>query len=148
MARASQPAFRSAARSLALRARRFSAISSCVGQNWAPRQYVETLVVAEGLLHDAIFQRMKADRNDASGAAQTSDRTEHSFAQSIELVVDGDAQRLKDARRGMDPFAPSRATDDAGNELGELGGRARQRAVRAARDDRRGRCAARDRSSP
>ena len=81
---------------------------------------------------------MKTDRDDAARRAQTADRAAQAVAQRVELVVDGDAQRLKDARRRMDALAPAAAVDDAGDERGELGGRARQRAARAAHDDRAG----------
>ena len=78
---------------------------------------------------------MKADRDDAPRSAQPADRARAAVAQRVELVVDGDTQRLKDARRRMNPLAAAGAVNDAGDQTRELGGGIRQLAAGAAVHD-------------
>src|SRR5580658_697535 len=78
---------------------------------------------------------MKANYCDAAPRAQAHDCRRQAFTQGVQLVVDGDAQRLKDARCRMDAFALSGALHDSRNKGGELRGRARETARLTPRDD-------------
>ena len=78
---------------------------------------------------------MKADYRDAPPRAQSHDCLRQAFTQGVQLVVDGDAQRLKDARCRMDAFPLSGALQDSRNKGGELRSRVRQAAPLAPRDD-------------
>src|SRR5438876_9233681 len=56
----------------------------------------------EETLHDAVLERVVADDHEAPTWAQEPERTGQATLDRIELPVDGDAERLEDARRGMD----------------------------------------------
>src|SRR5579885_1369882 len=64
------------------------------------------LLRLEELLDDAIFQRMKADDGEPPTRTQECDSLWQRALQAAEFVVDGDAQRLKGACRGMDAAGP------------------------------------------
>jgi hypothetical protein len=72
----------------------------------------------EELLHDPVLERMKRhDREPPAGAQHALGGVERAH-ELAELVVDGDAQALEHAGRGVD--AAGLGPDEAGDELGEL----------------------------
>src|SRR5262245_46827646 len=57
---------------------------------------------SEGVLHDAIFERVKRDHREASAGAQAMDRLFEELVEPFELAVHPDPQRLKGARGRID----------------------------------------------
>src|ERR1700761_5358445 len=64
-------------------------------------KHLQTLVLAETALDDAVFERVKTDHGDASAGTRRIDRAVEALAQRAKLVVDRDAQRLKRSRGRM-----------------------------------------------
>jgi hypothetical protein len=58
------------------------------------------------LLDNSIFKRVEADNRQPATLAHQHNCLRQRSSETAKLVVDGDAQRLKDARRGMDLLAP------------------------------------------
>ena len=73
----------------------------------------------EKLLHDAVFEGVERDHDEASAGLQDALGCGKAQGEFAQLVVDVDPQRLERAGRGVSAvLAP--ATHDAGNEAGEL----------------------------
>ena len=102
---------------------------------------------AERVLDDPILERVKADDGQPRAGAAAAARPREERVEALELPVDPDAERLKRARRRIDPLiAPARhraAHDRAPADRWSSIGR-----VARAPPRWRGRCAARSRSSP
>src|SRR5262249_31948531 len=82
------------------------------------------LQLAEALLDRAIFERVKGDDDAAAAGPELIGKDLEEARQLAELVVDGDAQRLERARRGIDALVARRA---AGHCPGDDGGELRRR---------------------
>ncbi len=91
-------------RSFALLARGFSRISSLLGESGFFRMSDPPCFTrsAEQVLHLAILDRMERDDSNASTWCELLPRGSDTCLERAELVVDGDAERLERARRGMD----------------------------------------------
>ncbi len=139
----------SATRSRALRARGFAAISAADGTDGPGREDAQdgdargglyrhrtgqhvrlrrARLVAKELLDRAIFQRVEGDHGQPTARPQQVARRGERPCEHADLVIDGDAQRLKDLRRRVDTPAPTAL--GAYHRIGELlrGGEWRGRA--------------------
>ncbi len=96
-------------------------------------------VVLERVLHDAVLERVEADRGDPPADRGARQGGVEPGAQRAQLVVDGDAQRLEGARRGVDGGAGLGVRgppDGARHDVGQVDGVAHRRAGVAQPDDR------------
>src|SRR5687767_7996369 len=89
----------------------------------------------EEVLGDPVLERVEGDDREATAGAQRAQGGLEAVLKILELAIDRDAQRLKDARRRIDAAPTLRL--HAGDEAAEI--------VR--RKERLGRAAARDRGS-
>src|SRR5581483_9986832 len=93
------------------------------------------LALAQEVLDDPVFERMKRDDREPAAGAEHRERGGQRRFERAELVVHCDAQCLEDALRGM-PFAEARRCGDRRpDRVHELGG-ALERLLAAAADDR------------
>ena len=129
---------RSAARSLALRARGLRPISSSPGTTGrfvsTRTSAVGALQGAEGVFHDPVLERVEADHDHAPAVAQPIDDAAQKRLEPVQLAVHPDAQRLERARGGIDPL-PATARHGAADDLRQLAGRG-DRLPAACGDDR------------
>ena len=89
----------------------------------------------EELLRDPVLERVEGDDREATAGAQRAHGGLKALLKILELMVDGDAQRLEDARRRIDATPTLRL--DARDEAAEVVGR-KERLRRAAARDRGG----------
>src|SRR5687767_8089876 len=89
----------------------------------------------EELLGDPVLERVEGDDRETTAGTQRAHGGFEALLKILELVVDGDAQRLEDARRRIDAAPTLRL--DAGDEAAEV----------VSRKERLGRAPARDRRS-
>ena len=85
-------------------------------------------------LDNAVFQRLVGHHHDSPADSQRVQRRGQSAAQSIQLAVDRDAQRLERPLGGMSAGAPSRRRNRLVDNLNQLGGRG-ERGTGAAADN-------------
>src|SRR3989338_4672878 len=62
--------------------------------------------LAKRALHDAVFNRVKGDHRDPAAGRKPRDRGCEPLSECIELVVDGDTERLKGLCRRVNLTAP------------------------------------------
>ena len=89
----------------------------------------------EELLRDPVLERVKGDDRETSAGTERAHGGLEALLKILELVVDGDAQRLKDTGRGIDAAPTLRL--HARHETAEIVGR-KERLPRAAAHDGRG----------
>src|SRR6516225_4981436 len=80
------------------------------GLQWFAREHVRDTGATPGcelMLHDAILARMETDDGDAAAGFDARDRVFEALRKTVELAVDGHAEREESTRRGVDARAPS-----------------------------------------
>ena len=87
----------------------------------------------EEVFDDPVLERVERDHDDPATGTEDAHRRGESLLEVRELVVDSDAKRLEDARRGVDAARPPRL--HAGYETAEIVGRPERR-FDTATDDR------------
>src|SRR5205807_6852799 len=73
-------------------------------RDWLLCQHAEITLMhpfAEGIFHDAVFQRMKTDHHHASTGLQNLGRCLEQRLQIVQFAVYEDSKSLKSSRRGM-----------------------------------------------
>src|SRR5205814_9430311 len=64
-------------------------------------------VIADEILHDSIFERMKSDGRDPGSRFESRGQNLHALCERAQLIVDFHPYRLNCLRRGMPPSVAS-----------------------------------------
>ncbi len=75
--------------------------------------------IGKEALHDAVLERMERDDDETSAGLQRCFRRKQRLGEFAEFIIDEDAQRLEDARRGMDLVLGLARRDDL-DEAGQI----------------------------
>ena len=126
---------RSAARSFALRARGFEAISAWDGCRGFFVRTDEAPVLPERPFHDPVLERVVREHDHAASGSEEVDRLRQGGGELLDLPVDRDAERLERPTRGVG--APRTSSHGAHDDAGQLV-RAHDRRARARANDGRG----------
>ena len=87
------------------------------------RQDLPDFPISQGVLDPAIFQRVKADQNHSTARLYTGRQRGEQPIQCSHLIIDGNSQGLKCARRRIERVPlPARPGHAAPYQLGELPG--------------------------